>query len=611
MSVRLIKTVLWALVGAALVALAARFINGLGATTNLNDVTPWGLWIGLKLAGVAFAAGGFTIAAVVYIFQREPYHILARRAVLLGLLGYTFFVVSLIVDLGIPWNIWRPVFFWNIHSPLFEVAWCVMLYLTVLLLEFAPVVLEKYRERWRLCDLAFRFLRRVTIPLVIFGIALSVLHQSSLGTLFAIMPHRQHPLFYSPIVNVLFFVSCVAMGLAAVIFEAHIAHALYRRRVDDALMARLGRYLSWIVWLYAIIRFADLAIRGDAPFLVMADWNTALFWFEMLPLLLLPSILIQWRRVRASRALLGTMAFLVVVGFSLNRITVAGLATVSPTHTNYFPSGLELLMSFGLVPGIAVLIWMFLVENYEVFEPEQDLDRTPSPTARPQFDRASGVWLGDSTLAGFRRYSLAFIVAAAVAFGLLPDRALFGSEAVSAPVQRPRGRDVLLVDGDRAGFEVAFKHQAHIDRNGANDSCVLCHHMVIPRDRDTPCWACHRDMWSATDIFDHDGHAETLEKAGAADSCAACHQDPDQPKDASGTPACDAEGCHRNQLAMHQAGARITPEDPARSRLAVGYMDAMHELCIRCHQEKAEALNRPNHWRCATCHGAAPTRNGP
>jgi len=193
MRVQVTKTVLWALVGAALVALAARFWTGLGATTNLSDLTPWGLWIGLKLAGVAFAAGGFTIAAVVYIFRLESYHALARRSVLLGFLGYTFFVVSLIVDLGIPWNIWRPVVFWNPHSPLFEVAWCVMLYLTVLALEFAPVVLEKYRDRFKLCDLGYRFLRRVTIPLVVFGVALSVLHQSSLGTLFAIMPHRLHP----------------------------------------------------------------------------------------------------------------------------------------------------------------------------------------------------------------------------------------------------------------------------------------------------------------------------------------------------------------------------------------------------------------------------------
>lgn len=606
MRVCLVKALLWGLVGASLVALAARFATGLGATTNLNDVTPWGLWIGLKLAGVAFAAGGFTVAAVVYVFQLERYHILARRSVLIGLLGYTFFVVSLIVDLGIPWNIWRPVFFWNLHSPLFEVAWCVMLYLTVLLLEFAPVVLEKLRQQWVGFDLAYRTLKRLTIPLVVFGIALSVLHQSSLGTLFAIMPHRQHPLFYSPIVNVLFFVSCVAMGLGAVVVESHVAHLLYRRRLSDELLQSLGRALAWVVWLFVAIRLVDLTARGDVRFLLERSWNSILFWVEMLPLLIVPSVLLQWRRVRSSRALLATMAFLVVTGFMLNRVTVAGLAMISPTGTTYFPSGLELLISLGLVPGVAVLIWMFLVENYEVWEREASLDAEDETLSPLEPDRASGVWLGDSTLDRFRQYSLVFVLAAALTFGLLPREALFGASAIPAPVQRPRGREVLLVDGDRAGLAVTFKHQVHVDTLGKDDSCALCHHMVLPFDQDTPCWHCHRDMWSPSDIFDHDAHAGVLETAGAEDPCAACHP-PGEGKRAESTPVCAADGCHVDRRVLVQAGSRVTLEEPDRPRRAAGYMDAMHELCIACHKERATELGRPRHGECATCHGAGST----
>jgi Ni/Fe-hydrogenase subunit HybB-like protein len=604
-----VKAFLWGLVGASLVALAARFATGLGATTNLNDVTPWGLWIGLKLAGVAFAAGGFTIAAVVYVFQFERYHILARRSVLIGLLGYTFFVVSLIVDLGIPWNIWRPVFFWNLHSPLFEVAWCVMLYLTVLLLEFAPVVLEKHRAQWVGFDLAYRTLKWLTVPLVVFGIALSVLHQSSLGTLFAIMPHRQHPLFYSPIVNVLFFVSCVAMGLGAVIVESHVAHLLYRRRLSDSLLQNLGRALSFVVWLFVAVRFADLTLRGDARYLLEPSWNGVLFWLETLPLLIVPSVLLQWRRVRTSRALLAAMAFAVVAGFMLNRVTVAGLAMISPTGTSYFPSALELLISLGLVPGVAVLIWMFLVENYEVWEREAVLDAEDASRAPLEPDPVSGVWLGDSTLDRFRQYSLVFVLAAALTFGLLPREALFGATAVPVPVQRPRGREVLLVDGDRAGLAVTFTHQAHVDRLGKDRSCALCHHMVLPFDQDTPCWHCHRDMWSPSDIFDHDAHAAVLEDAGAGDPCAACHP-AGEGKRAETTPVCATDGCHVGRRALVQAGSRVTLEEPGRPRHAAGYMDAMHELCIACHRERAAELGRPRHGECATCHGA-PATEGP
>lgn len=613
MRVRATKMVLWALVGASLVALAARFLTGLGATTNLTDLTPWGLWIGLKLAGVAFAAGGFTIAAVVYVFRLESYHGMARRSVLLGFLGYTFFVVSLIVDLGIPWNIWRPVFFWNLHSPLFEVAWCVMLYLTVLALEFAPVVLEKYRDRSRACDLALRALRSVTIPLVVFGIGLSVLHQSSLGTLFAIMPHRLHPLFYSPIVNVQFFVSCVAMGLAAVIVESYLANLLYQRKVNDQQLRGLGRVLSWIVWLFLTIRLVDLVVRGDASYLAEASWTAALFWFEMVVLLLAPSLLLQLGRVRESRVLLGVLAVVVVSGFVVNRMSITGLATIVTTGTDYVPSALELLMSFGLVPGIAVLIWMFLVENYEVWQSEPELDEVDRRFAPPEWDRASGVWLGDSVLAGFKRYSLAFLFGAALTFGLLPGVSLFGAAPRPDPVERPRGRDVLLIDGDRAGYAVSFDHRRHEEKLGEAESCGVCHHMVAPLDQDTPCWCCHSDMWSATDIFDHGRHLRFVEQRVEGSACDSCHRDATLPKSAVSVMGCDVEGCHRESLAMISAGARIQPEDPQRPRRAVGYMDAMHGLCVDCHRERAEELGKPRHGDCATCHReiVAASADGP
>ena len=602
MRVRVVKAILWALVGASLVALLARFFRGLGATTNLTDLTPWGLWIGLKLAGVAFAAGGFTIAAVAYVFQSERYHIMARRAVLLGFLGYTFFVVSLIVDLGLPWNIWRPVVFWNLHSPLFEVAWCVMLYLTVLALEFAPVVLERYRERFRVCDLAYRFLKAATMPLVILGIMLSVLHQSSLGTLFAIMPHRQHPLFYSPIINVLFFVSCVAMGLAAVIFESHIAHWLYGRKINDELLQKLGLWCAWIVGLFAVIRFADLAVRGQAPVLLELSFNGFLFWFEMAVLLLIPAFLLQFRALRTSRTGLGWLAFLIVVGFTLNRVSVAGLSTITPTGTAYIPSGLEILMSLGLVPGIAVLIWMFLVENYEVWEQEDDLDRNPGRVPPPGPDTVSAVWIGQGALGGFKRNSLAFVLAAALGFAFLPHEALFGAGPEPQPVQGSRGRDTLLIDGDRSHLAVHFRHQDHIDRLGKKEACVLCHHMDEPMDKDTPCWECHRDMWSSTDIFDHSSHERHIVATGAENPCAACHRDVDGVKRAETTVGCASEGCHDGDLAMQRPGTAIELVNQEQPRMAVGYEKAMHELCVTCHQQRGPELNKQHLHECATCH---------
>jgi len=152
------KTVLWAIVGLAASVGITRFVFGLGAITNLNDATPWGLWIGFDvLGGVALAAGGFVITAIVYIMKREEYHPLVRPAVLTAFLGYLAVIVGLLFDLGLPWNIWHMIVFWNPHSPLFEVGWCVMLYTAVLLLEFSPVPLEKASRYAKIRSFLMRF----------------------------------------------------------------------------------------------------------------------------------------------------------------------------------------------------------------------------------------------------------------------------------------------------------------------------------------------------------------------------------------------------------------------------------------------------------------------
>jgi Ni/Fe-hydrogenase subunit HybB-like protein len=216
-----LKTVLWALVGVLGVVTAARFWRGLGAVTALSDAAPWGFWIAFDvMSGVALAAGGFVLAATVYVFGREKYRPFVRPAILTAFLGYAAVAVGLLYDLGLPWNIWHPIIYPQPHSVLFEVAMCVMLYLTVLGLEFLPVLLE---YRWfdrPLLRAIHKLVHAAVIPLVIAGIVLSTLHQSSLGSLFLITPYRLHPLWYSPIIWVLFFLSAVALGLMMVVTES-------------------------------------------------------------------------------------------------------------------------------------------------------------------------------------------------------------------------------------------------------------------------------------------------------------------------------------------------------------------------------------------------------
>lgn len=192
------KITFWRVVAVAIsvfgiYSIIERFVFGLGAVTNLSDEFPWGLWIGFDVVcGVGLAAGGFTISAVAHIFHIKKYEPLTRPAILTAFLGYAFVALGLIVDLGRWYNIWHPLIMWNPSSVMFEVAWCVMLYLTVLFLEFASYALEKFN--W---NKVLKLIRKALIPIYILGIILSTLHQSSLGSLFLILPTKMYPLWYS------------------------------------------------------------------------------------------------------------------------------------------------------------------------------------------------------------------------------------------------------------------------------------------------------------------------------------------------------------------------------------------------------------------------------
>ena len=232
----------------------------------------WGLWVGFDvMGGVALAAGGFIVTAAVYIFRLERLHAIVRPAVLTAFLGYVAVAVGLLFDLGLPWNIWHMMVYWNPHSPLFEVGWCVMLYLTVLTLEFFPVPAEEFRALAKVPAVA----SKLRLPLVLLGIGLSTLHQSSLGSLFLIMPYRLHPLWYSPILPLLFLVSAIGLGMMMVMFESHLTAYLYRRKPETEVLASL----RWRgpLGTDAVPRspFRRLACCAASCRPVSADWQTA------------------------------------------------------------------------------------------------------------------------------------------------------------------------------------------------------------------------------------------------------------------------------------------------------------------------------------------------
>ncbi|GAB4529633.1 MAG: hypothetical protein Kow0063_06860 [Anaerolineae bacterium] len=597
----IVKDILWVLASIGLVAAIGRFSLGLGATTALNDWTPWGFWIGFDvMGGVALAAGGFVIAAAVYIFHLENYRPLVRPAILTALLGYLAVIAGLLCDLGLPWHIWKPIFHWQHHSVMFEVAWCVMLYTSVLILEFSPTLLE---HRWFQTS-SFRWLarllKRLTLPLVIAGIVLSTLHQSSLGSLMLIAPFRLHPLWYSPVLPVLFFVSAVALGLMMVTLEGFISASLYNHRLKFDLYSGLGRAAAWVLWLYLCLRLGDLALRGVLPAALDGSWQSIFFLFEITTSALLPAILLSVRSIRTHPATLKTCAILVVSGMVLYRLSVSVIAVYRPPGVVYFPTWIELAISLGILSA-AGLAFLLATENLNILGQKEQI--TPaSPFSKPVFDPATRLYRGNSWWETAARRSAILVIALALAIAFLPGYETANSAPV-APVKAALGWETLTINGNRDEAIVIFDHLAHQQDalntvSGDNsvrltraspveeEACRVCHHLSKPDDQATPCWECHQDMSSPTSIFDHTLHQDAL--AGNA-SCADCHMGEHTPH--------TARPCHECHQEMTPATGEMTFD-----YMAPGYKDAMHGVCVPCHKQEAEAQAKPELARCPTCH---------
>ncbi len=356
------KAVAIVLMACGFIAAVERYALGLGATTNLKDTFPWGIWIGFDiLVGVGLAAGGFTIAATVYIFGIERFRPILRPTILTAFLGYLLVIAGLMVDLGRPWAIWHAMIMWNPHSVMFEVAWCVMLYTTVLALEFSPVVLERFKLRRTL-----KLVRAITIPLVILGVILSTLHQSSLGSLFLIIPGRMNPLWYSNIIPFLFIISCVAAGLAMTIVESFLSSRAFGREVELPLLSEISRVIVVVLALYFTVRVQDLMSRDALQYVFQPTYQSAMFLVEIVLGVLLPFGLLLSKKIRSSRRGLFYSAVLVLLGFVAHRMNTAITSMEHWPDRLYVPSVQEVSVTLGLA-AFGFTAFAFVVRYFNVF----------------------------------------------------------------------------------------------------------------------------------------------------------------------------------------------------------------------------------------------------
>jgi Ni/Fe-hydrogenase subunit HybB-like protein len=381
--------VLLLLAANGLVWLAGRFLFGIGAVTNLDNQYPWGIWIGIDVAaGVALAAGGFTTAALGHVMHREQYHAVVRPALLTAMLGYTMVAVGVSIDIGRYYYIWHPLIMWNGSSALFEVGICVMIYMTVLYIEFLPVVTERFIGRVnlpgalarlntpldKLLRLLDRGLDRTMFVFIIAGVVLSTLHQSSLGTLMVIAGPKIHPLWQTPISPLLFLLSAISVGFPMVIFESLIASRSFGLKPEMHILGRMGRMVTPLLGIYLAFKLGDLFIRETFVYLKTVSTVSVMYVIELLFGVVIPLRMFMSPVVQKSARLLFIAATLVVGGVLLNRLNTFVVAYTPPYATqSYFPSIGEISVTVGFI-SILVLLYRAAVIIFPVISlPDRSL----------------------------------------------------------------------------------------------------------------------------------------------------------------------------------------------------------------------------------------------
>jgi Ni/Fe-hydrogenase subunit HybB-like protein len=344
-----------------------RFTQGLGAVTNLTDSYPWGLWIGIDvLCGVALAAGGFLIGSATHLFGMKEYHPLVRPAILTGFLGYMLVVVGLLFDLGRPWRLPYPmVYSFGTTSVLFEVGWCVALYLLCQMVELFPPAFEwlgwKRLRAWAM---------KLAIGATVMAVVLSTLHQSSLGALFLISPGKLHPLWYSMYLPVFFIASAIGGGIGMIIFESSLSHSYFKKMLQhhdpgelDRLTIGLGKAGAMVLYMNFILRWVGVAHDMRWPYL-FTGWGA--WWLtEVVGFLLVPAFVFAIGVRRKNVTFIRIAGVWTVLGVVLNRLNVSIIAFNWSEATHYYPSWMEVMITINIFTA-GVLIFKWLVNRMPI-----------------------------------------------------------------------------------------------------------------------------------------------------------------------------------------------------------------------------------------------------
>lgn len=359
------------LIMAMIAVLVVRFIFGLGAVTNLNDGYPWGIWVVFDVViGSAFACGGFSVAMLVYIFNKGQYHPLVRPALLASLFGYTLAGVGVLFDLGRWWNFWHilsPAYA-NPNSVMFEVAVCISAYIIVMWIEFSPVFMEKWGMK-----VQKKKLEKVLFFFIALGTLLPMMHQSSLGTLLVVLGPQVNPLWQTPIVPLLYLLSAITIGYGIVLFESCVASSAYRRGIEMHLLQPMAKIMLGMLAIFLAVRFGDLIVRGALSHAFVPSLEAFFFWLET-GLFLAPFLLVGNANARRNPAMLflaGVSIMLAGILLRINGFLIGYDTGMGVDHGwNYFPSVAEMLVTIGMF-ALEILAYIIITRRFPVLPREE------------------------------------------------------------------------------------------------------------------------------------------------------------------------------------------------------------------------------------------------
>jgi len=390
---RILTRATWVLIGIATVGfvfVAWRLVAGVGAITAMTDGYPWGIWKPLNVVTfTGVAAGAYGVGLLCYVLNRGHYHPLVRPAVLTGALGYTLAGLSVLVDLGRWWNAWKLGLFayFNLNSVLLEVALCVLVYVGVLWVEVTPAILESWQRDGtgllkRIGARGLPVMKRVFPFVIALAILLPTMHQSSLGSLYLVAVYKLHPLWHTPLLPLLFLLSCLTMGYGGVVIvDSLLAMAYREHRRDPRILASLSRVTAALLAIYLAVRWGDLAWHGRLGLPFRPSFQAFFFWVEM-ALFALPALLLLGARRRQDPGVLFRAAMLTVLAGALYRFDVYLVGYNPGPGWSYFPSVAEQLVSIGLAAA-GVVLFVALAKTFPILSGESH-GHAPGSAAQPR-----------------------------------------------------------------------------------------------------------------------------------------------------------------------------------------------------------------------------------